>query len=202
MVLLWLFHISGIIGISLGYLDWFAPKTSLNLLVILLSMVFCFDLLSLKKSTIFIIIASLGFLVEALGVNFGWFFGDYTYGDNLGIKIFGVPILIGINWAVLSFICAQISQFFKIHWLLKILIGTILMLILDILMEFNAPRFGFWEFENSIVPLSNYVAWFGFALLFNLIFQLANLKGGSKISIHIYLVQFIFFTYFYVFYQI
>ncbi|WP_127846422.1 carotenoid biosynthesis protein [Psychroflexus aestuariivivens] len=202
IILLWLFHISGIIGISLGYLDWFASKTSLNLIIILLSVVFCFDLFSLKKSIIFISIAILGFIVEALGVNYGWFFGDYSYGENLGVKISGVPILIGINWAVLTFICAQISHFFKINWLIKVFIGTILMLILDFLMEFNAPRFGFWEFENSSVPLSNYIAWFGFALLFNFIFHSAKLEGNLKISSHIYIVQFIFFTYFYVFYQI
>jgi len=200
--LLWLFHISGIIGISLGYLDWFAPKTGLNLLIVLASVIFCFDLLNIKTSIIFICIAIIGFIAEALGVNLGWFFGDYTYGDNLGLKLFGVPVLIGINWAILSFICARISDLFSTYWLSKILIGSILMLILDILMEFNAPKFNFWEFENSSVPLSNYVAWFGFALFFNAIYQWTKVKGQAKISIHIYLVQLVFFMYFYGFYQV
>ncbi|MFN2260657.1 MAG: carotenoid biosynthesis protein [Psychroflexus sp.] len=202
ILLLWLFHVSGIIGISLGYLDWFSEKTSLNLLIISLALIFCFDLFSFKKSIIFVIIASLGFLVEVLGVNYGWFFGNYTYLENLGIKLFGVPILIGINWAILSFVSAQISQILKVHWVLKVIVGAILMLILDILMEFNAPRFGFWEFQNNEVPFSNYLAWFSFALLFNAIIQLSKLSGNLTISWHIYSVQFLFFIYFYVFYQI
>ena len=39
----------------------------------------------------------LGLTVEIIGVNFSIFFGDYKYGNNLGIKIFDVPIVIGFN---------------------------------------------------------------------------------------------------------
>ena len=40
-------------------------------------------------------------LTEAIGVNTGLLFGTYEYGANLGFKIFGVPLIIGVNWTVL-----------------------------------------------------------------------------------------------------
>ena len=46
----------------------------------------------------------IGMIAEILGVNFGIIFGEYEYLDNLGIKIFGVPIIIGVQWILLTFI--------------------------------------------------------------------------------------------------
>ena len=34
---------------------------------------------------------------EILGVNYGLIFGDYIYLDNLGYKVFGVPVIIGLT---------------------------------------------------------------------------------------------------------
>ena len=39
-----------------------------------------------------------GFGAEAIGVNTGYLFGDYSYGTNLGPKFLGVSLVIGINW--------------------------------------------------------------------------------------------------------
>ena len=52
---------------------------------------------------------SLGMLVEILGVNYGSIFGSYSYGENLR-KNFSVPILIGANWVMLSFITGAIGE--------------------------------------------------------------------------------------------
>ena len=60
-------------------------------------------------------------IAEILGVNYGLIFGKYDYGDNLGLKLLGVPLLIGLNWVVLTFICGSISNHFIKNKYLSIL---------------------------------------------------------------------------------
>ena len=53
-----------------------------------------------------------GMITEILGVQWGWIFGNYQYGDALGYKVLGVPLLIGVNWALLTIITGAIAQQF------------------------------------------------------------------------------------------
>jgi putative membrane protein len=197
---LWLFHISGIIGVSLGYKDWFASRTSLNLIILGLILIVFFPVQNLKTWIVFLVLAGLGILVEYLGVNYGLFFGDYAYGENMGPKIGGVPWLIGLNWALLTFITGAMANYLTDNWFFKSLIGTFLMLFLDILMEASAPIFDFWEFSGGYAPIDNYIAWGIVAFLFHLIFSSLKLKGNLFISLHMYFVQLVFFIYFYVYF--
>lgn len=198
--ILWLFHISGMIGISLGYLDWFASRTSLNLIILAMVLVIFFPINNLKSWVIFAVLAAIGIFVEYLGVNYGLFFGDYTYGENMGPKIGGVPWLIGVNWALLTFVTAAIASHLSENWFFKALIGTFLMLFLDVLMEHSAPIFDFWEFHGGYAPIDNYIAWGVVAFLFHLLCIASKLKGNLMISLHMYFVQLVFFIYFYVYF--
>ena len=38
-----------------------------------------------------------GMLSEIIGVKYGFIFGEYSYGNALGIKFMGVPLIIGIK---------------------------------------------------------------------------------------------------------
>ena len=105
--LIWLFHISAIIGISMGNHDWFVGKTPINLLLCLALFIWVFPIDSFRKWIAFVLFFSGGMLAEWLGVNFGLLFGDYAYGQNLGPKLDGVPFLIGVNWALLTFVIGQ-----------------------------------------------------------------------------------------------
>ncbi|MFD0932781.1 carotenoid biosynthesis protein [Psychroflexus salinarum] len=198
--ILWLFHISGIIGISLGFQDWFASRTALNLMIMFLALIFFFPLDSIKKWILFVVFGILGIYAEYLGVTFGLFFGEYAYGDNFGPKIFEVPVLIGINWAMLTFICGAIANNFSENLILKSLLGTFMMLFLDLFMEKVAPIFDFWEFSGGYAPIDNYIAWGIISFVFHLIFHLAKIKGKFLISFNLYLVQLVFFIYFYVYF--
>ncbi len=198
--MLWLFHISGIIGISLGHQEWFASRTALNLVVLFLILTFFYPLNSLKSWLFFILFGGLGMLAEYLGVTFGLFFGEYAYGENFGPKILGVPILIGVNWAILTFISGAVANHLSDNIFLKSMLGTFMMLFLDLFMEKIAPIFDFWEFSGGYAPIDNYIAWGSISFIFHLIFHFAKLTGKPLISIHIYLVQLVFFIYFYVYY--
>jgi putative membrane protein len=154
--LLWLFTISGILGILSQHQNWFLSLTPLNLLLTALIVLCNIKNWGLKTLLAFFIPFTLGFVSEALGVNYGLIFGSYTYGNNLGYKVFGVPLLICTNWAILTFITADVAKHFTKNSWFSALIGAVLMTILDLIIEVSAPRFDFWEFEGKVVPVQNY----------------------------------------------
>ena len=196
-----LFHISAIIGISLGYKEWFVEKTPLTLLLSFGLLAWNFPINNPKKWLLAGLFFISGMLAEWIGVNTGLIFGSYSYGENMGVKFDGVPYLIGIYWAVLTFITADISQRLTGKLILQILLGASLMVFLDYMMEASAPIFDFWTFKGGMAPLENYITWFIVAAPLHLIYQKANLKGNFKFSIALYLVLLFFFGYFFIYYS-
>ena len=195
--IIWLFHISALIGITLGNVDWFVEKTPLNLSICLVLFLWVYPIRSTQKIKAFIIFFFGGMLAEWVGVHYGVLFGSYEYGSNFGPKIDGVPFLIGAYWALLTFITASISDYFTKSTGAKIIIGAALMTLLDYFMEYHAPRFDFWEFEGGSAPVSNYITWFVLALLFQGILRYFEIKGNRFFSLNLYGAQLIFFVYLY-----
>lgn len=200
--IIWLFHLSAIIGVSIGYEDWFVSKTPINLSLIFLLLLWSFPNKSIKFGIAIGAFFLGGMLFEWLGVHYGLFFGSYEYGNNLGPKFSGIPWFIGINWAVLTIVSAGIASSLLKNKVSRILLGAGLMVFLDLFLEQSAPIFDFWLFEDGIVPLKNYIAWFGISLLFHFIYQNLKIKGDAKFSFHLYLAQLVFFVYFYGFYNL
>jgi putative membrane protein len=128
---------------------------------------------------IFSIIALSGYAVEVAGVESGMIFGTYTYGSGLGIKLFETPLLIGINWLMLSYCFASVLQPLKAALPLKALLASAGMVAYDLVMEQTAPLLDLWSWEDGIVPLRNYLAWFVIALIFQsmLVFSKINMKN-------------------------
>ncbi len=52
-------------------------------------------------------------LSEIIGVNSALLFGDYSYGSVLGLKIGGVPVLIGVTWAFVTVAAWQLVSLSK-----------------------------------------------------------------------------------------
>jgi len=194
--IIWLFNVSGIIGIYLGFEDWFISLTPLNLIISLLAILVVESSSNFKRIVPYLVPFAIGMIAEMLGVNYGLLFGNYAYGANLGPKIAGVPWMIGVNWAILTYASATIARhWFKNLWA-SAFTGAALMLTLDLLLEISAPRFDYWEFQNGIVPLQNYIAWFGLGLLANYIFQRLTSQGNILLAVNIYLAFFTFFAIF------
>ena len=198
--LLWLMHASAFIGIKLGYADFFLPLSAINLWFISLLLIWYYPIRNKNEVLLFAAIAILGFAAEAIGVATGKVFGEYAYGRNLGFKILEVPVIIGVNWAVLSFTSSGIANRIPVNSIyIKAAIASLLMLIFDFFIEQSAPVFDFWEFELPEVPLQNYITWFVLAYIFNYAVLKLISDADAKICIHIYIVQILFFTLFYVF---
>lgn len=193
--IIWLFHISGIIGITLGYKSWFLEKTPLNLTICLILFALVFPLNSFRKLAVFLSFFAVGMLAEWLGVNFGLLFGEYAYGKNFGPKLDGVPWLIGCFWALLACVTSSMVSGIAISNWGKALLASLLMVLLDFFMERNAPNFDFWEFQGH-VPVKNYITWFILGLGMQWVIQRQKFTGNQAISFHLYFAQLIFFLYF------
>lgn len=193
IAIIWLFHVSGILGIIYGNSEWFISATPL-----ILSINFALLLINCNSHKWFFHMVILGFLTgmitEILGVQMGWIFGDYKYGNALGYKILGVPMLIGVNWALLTIITAAIAQQFYENLFMRIVIGVCLMIFLDLLIEPIAPVLDFWAFEGGNAPLQNYIGWTAVAIFLQSIFHYFRIEVKGWFPNQLYILQIIFFT--------
>lgn len=106
--------------------------------------------------------AAATFFVEALGVATGLVFGAYSYGDVLGVKILGVPPLIGFNWVVVVLGLARFvrRRFPPLNPAVAALFTAAAAAAFDWALEPLAIALGYWTWAGGDVPLKNYAAWF------------------------------------------
>ena len=191
---LWLINISGFFGILSDQNEFFLSTTPYVLSLTLLLLILNHDLSDKKSKIGLILIFLFGLIVEILGVNYGLFFGEYNYGANLGPKIYEVPYVIGFNWVLLIIATGSISdKLIKGKEIYKILFGSFLMVLVDLLIEKSAPKLDFWEFVISPVPFSNYLWWFIFSIGFQYIFFKTVKTKEYNLSSNILVIQFLFF---------
>ena len=132
------------------------------------------------------------FSAEVAGVATGKVFGSYAYGNTLNIKLWEVPVIIGVNWVVLLLASIHISQkyFGKYYWI----ISPILLTGFDFIMEPTAIRFRYWSWFSNNIPIQNYVAWFTIALIFSIIYKMLDLSIDSRLLRIFFFIQAAFFA--------
>ena len=191
---LWLINISGFFGMLSDQNEFFLSTTPYVLSLTLLLLILNHDLSDKKSKIGLVLIFLFGLIVEILGVNYGLFFGEYSYGANLGPKIYEVPYVIGFNWVLLIIATGSISdKLIKGKEIYKILFASFLMVLIDLLIEKSAPKLDFWEFVISPVPFSNYLWWFIFSIGFQYIFFKTVKTKEYNLSSNILVIQFLFF---------
>ena len=188
----WLINISGFFGILSDQKEFFL-SSSPYVLTMTLFLLIVNNSIEKKFLLKLFYIFLFGLTVEIIGVNFSFFFGEYEYGENLGFKIFNVPIVIGFNWVLLIILTGNFAHnIFPKSIISKILFGSTLMILLDLLIEISAPKLNYWEFATHPVPFSNYLWWFIFSVLFHIIYQ-SKEKKESIVSTNILIIHFLFF---------
>ena len=193
--IIWLFHLCGMVGISYGNKEFFLAFTPINLFISFVLLFVNQKQLESKELKSAFLIFFIGMISEILGVNYGLIFGDYVYLDNLGFKILGVPVLIGVNWIILTFITGSLSSFIFKNKYVSIFMGAILMIGLDLLIEPVAPLLGFWIFDLQKVPLQNYIGWFVIGIITQALFQFKIAKKELTFSTHLLIINAIFFAF-------
>ena len=152
----------------------------------------------------------IGLSTEIIGVNTGLIFGTYTYGDILGFKLMRVPVLISLNWFAVvysSYVTASLilqflgydisnSSVIKLQSLLvQCLLAASIATFFDWLMEPAAVQLGFWVWDNEIIPLFNFVSWFGISFFISVVFACFRLSNSNRFAPILLVVQSVFFLF-------
>jgi putative membrane protein len=177
-----IFYGVGLIGLNIAACsDLFAKMIPFTLLS---STVLCLWVLWNAKKQVLAFLALVfccGFALEFMGVYTGIIFGPYSYGSNLGWKLFDIPIIIGVNWFLMVVCSSSLVQRIGIKnkWL-AIIAAALFMVLTDICLEPFAIRHDLWHWNTlgAYIPLQNFIAWFISAF----IFQLISMKWLPKLS--------------------
>jgi uncharacterized membrane protein len=187
-------HLVGIIGLSLPeYRDLFLKLTPVQLLSSL------FLVLAFHKgwNDAFPIFAAaafwIGFGSELIGIHTGYLFGDYVYGPTLGPKLWDVPIIIGVNWFILSYLTGSLFHKIPNDYYAAFLAASV-MTALDYILEPVAVALDFWAWKFDMIPTSNYLGWLGVSFLIQLIYRKANFEKSNPIGVFLLMALIIFFT--------
>lgn len=198
-----IFYVVGFFGLIFPYshqyfLRLFPMALILSFAVILL---YHQDTYGTKTIIILIITGLAGYLIEVAGVKTQIIFGSYSYGKTLGLKVAGVPLLIGINWVMLTYAGSAITEKMNLPVFLKIIVAALLMLFYDIFLEQTAPVLDMWQWKNGSIPLRNYVAWFLTGMVFQTFIKVSNIRIRNSIAAGIILIQVIFFILLIIFFK-
>ncbi|KPQ15000.1 carotenoid biosynthesis protein [Algoriphagus formosus] len=187
-------HGVGILGLSLPeYQDWFLALTPVQLLSSLL-IILLFHRGWNDSFPIFAAAAFwIGFGAELIGIHTGYLFGDYVYGPTLGPKLWDVPIIIGVNWFILAYLTGSVFRKVPNDYYAAFL-GALAMTALDYIIEPVAVALDFWYWKFDVIPVENYLGWFGVSFVVHLIFRKAKFEKFNPIALLLLLTLIVFFT--------
>lgn len=174
-------------------------KITLDLVPITLALTL---LISLKFHTDFnigffvfsILALSIGLVAEMIGTNLGWLFGNYSYGEVLGIKIWNTPLIIGVNWFLIVYGIGMLASRLKVNIFGKWIFSVAGLVFFDYFMEPVALKHGFWEWHEGTIPISNYLGWAFVAGILSVAFHFCKFDKNNFTAGKIWLIQFGFFA--------
>ncbi|MBM3178230.1 MAG: carotenoid biosynthesis protein [Bacteroidetes bacterium] len=201
------FHLVGLVGIILD-LGFVTSLTPYNLLLTFFLIVWSRRSRESEFYQFLFLSFSIGWIAEWIGVNTGVLFGQYHYSRVLGLKIAGVPVLIGINWFIVMYSSGAAAEWLvrvfeggtmKVKLLsrtsLVVLLGATLAVLLDWLMEPVAVMLGYWEWLNGgSIPASNYQSWFIVSYVLIAFYRLLGFDKGNKFPARLYFLLILFFV--------
>jgi putative membrane protein len=186
-------HLVGLVALASPLAGLVLPLTPFNLLITAGAMIL-FAELDRRTIALALLLGTLGYAVEVLGVWSGRVFGEYQYGEVLGFKILNVPLLIGLNWSMLVFAIGVPLSRTSLPVRAKILLGSAAMVVLDVLIEPVAIHLGFWSWAQGSIPPQNYLAWGGVSAVFFTLFFLMPGRRKNPVARYVLLAQVLFFA--------
>lgn len=186
-------YLVGIAGFSMQWsYSLFANLTPLNLLLTFAMLLLAHEGWDLKTVLVLSSVAFIGFVAELIGVHTQWLFGHYWYGPTLGLKLLETPILIGINWLVLSYGVYVLLAPLNLGRLMPFA-AALLMVLFDFVMEPVAVSLNMWQWAGEQIPLKNYLDWYLISCLIFAVMYFLKVKLRNKLAVWILLIQFLFF---------
>lgn len=118
----------------------------------------------------------------------------YSYSDIFLIKLFGVPLAIGLGWAVIIYCAMLLSDQYNIPWPLRPFFDALTAFILDISMDVIAIRLGFWNWAIPLnqewygVPFENLVGWIFVVFIFSFSIRFLRTLNIKRIATKILII--------------
>lgn len=206
-----LFHLCGFIGIAFSsYKNWFIQLTPLNLCLVFVLLLINQQKINFSFIFFLIIAFATGMVTEIIGVHTHYLFGNYNYGNVLGIKLAQVPLLIGVNWFIIIY-CNCVAMNMLYAWMAKklsqkdvavpaktkrlyfVIDVALLATVFDFIIEPVAVKLGFWYWHEHKIPLYNYASWFLISALLAHVFKQFNTIARNYFAIHLLIIQLLFF---------
>lgn len=194
-----LVHFSGAIGIAFFSPAFFVPFTPVNLFLMLLLLILHEQPINFRFVQAFFMAVVVGMITEMIGVNTGLLFGDYSYGEVFGRKLFGVPVLIGINWFCVVYSSNVVAR--KLNGnamkdkLSVALLAAAIATAFDWIMEPVAMKLGFWNWCDGTIPFFNYASWFVISFAVSIVFGYLKIQASNKLAPYFLVIQALFFLF-------
>jgi bisanhydrobacterioruberin hydratase len=188
-----IFHTVGFVGLQSTSREYFLSLSPLNLLLSFSCLVLSFQHFTRRLFLAILVVGVVGFSAEYIGVHTQLLFGNYLYGKNLGLKLVEIPLVIAVNWAMLSFSALAIVFSLRVPLVVKALLSAALMTFLDVLIEPVAITSDFWSWEDGIIPMYNYVCWFVLSFLLHFWLLKRGVVEQNTVGIGLYVVLVLFF---------
>jgi putative membrane protein len=136
----------------------------------------------------FVVSAGTGFAAEVLGTRTGLPFGDYTYADSLGPAVGGVPVVIPLAWAMMSYPALLAARRLVSGPLLTPVVAAVALASWDLFLDPQMVAEGHWAWALdrtpvligiTNVPAQNFVAWLLVALVLMLLLDRLPRRRGD-----------------------
>ena len=115
--------------------------------------------------------AGLGLAAEAIGVRTGFPFGRYEYRGTLGASLLSVPLVVVMAWTMMGYPALLVARRVARRTAAVAAFGALALVAWDLFLDPQMVDAGHWVWSSSDwprvvdIPLSNFIGWFGVALL-------------------------------------
>lgn len=150
----------------------------------------------------------ISWVVEFIGCNYGWWFGDYGYTNAMGVSIGHVPIMIVLSWeAVIYPSMLLVDEFLsgltstkKYMWIVEAafaaLATALVATVWDLMADPVSVHLGYWSWDfggaymkdlAGGIPFSNYWGWieavFIISFLYRTLFARSHTSAGNGAAV-------------------
>lgn len=122
---------------------------------------------------------SFGTVIEILGANTGWPFGEYSYSTSLGVQVVNVPLVVPFAWVMMAHPMLIAARSLNQRW--SVLIAAWGLMAWDVFLDPLMVDAGHWIWERTTphligvsgIPISNFAGWLLSALILMFVLDLA-----------------------------
>lgn len=140
----------------------------------------------------FVLVVVSAFVLEWRGVHDARIFGRYAYGPGLAPLVDGTPLIIGLNWLWLVYASHDLAARMARNPVLRIIAGSLLMIVYDAAMEWAAPAMQMWHFDGGYAPARNFAVWFVVAVVYHTGFEALAIRSDNRPARALFGLQFAF----------